>query len=215
MFAPDGKVLAFIRGPAGGGDQDLCFLPVAKPAKISCATDSKVSVDRPAWSADGSAVLTVATDPVDQGQSELFLYTTTKPFSADAAAWSPKGLVTDSMHGKRPGELVLFAALAPDGKQLALAANWDAKDLSVFSVFLAPWTPAGPGKPKPVSPTVRACDVAWRPDSKELAVTRADDCRVKSGDLVRVDVKDPSVQVTLRQSAGSDPAWQPVKLATH
>jgi hypothetical protein len=174
-----------------------------------------VDVDRPTWSADGTAILTVVTDPVDKNQSELFLFTTTKPFSAKGAAWSPQQTVTDTMHGKREGDFVLFAAFSPDGKQVALVANWGAGDPSVFSVFLAPWTPAGLGKAKPVNPTVRACDVAWRSDSKELAVTRMDDCTGKKGDIVRFDPANPSSQTTLLPNAGSDPAWQPIDLATH
>jgi beta-lactam-binding protein with PASTA domain len=212
-FAPNGKVLAFIRGAAGGaGNKQLCFVAITPRAKVTCAT-ANADVDRPAWSADGRAILTVATDTVGQ-QNELFLFTSAKPFSSNGADWSPQGLVTDSMHGKRAYESVIYAAFSPDGKQVALAANWGAKDLTVFSVFLAPWTPAGLGKPKPLTPTVRACDVAWRSDSKELAVTQMDDCSRKTGDIVRFDPANPSAATTVRVGAGADPAWQPVDLAT-
>ncbi len=216
VFAPNGKVLAFIRGAAGGtGTNQLCFLALKRSARVSCASAPNVDVDRPTWSADGTAILTVVTDPVDKSQSELFLFTTTKPFSAKGAAWSPQQILTDSMHGKRAGELVLFAAFSPDGKQVALAANWGSRDPTVFSVFLAPWTPTGLGKAKPVNPTMRACDVAWRSDSKELAVTQMDDCGGRTGDIVRFDPANPSSQTTLLPNAGSNPAWQPIDLATH
>ena len=80
----------------------------------------------------------------------------------------------------------------------------------MFSVLLAPWGSSGLGAPKPVKPTVRACDVAWRPDGKELAVTQLDDCGGRNGDIVRFDPANASAQTTVRTGAGSDPAWQPL-----
>lgn len=209
-FARNGKVLAFIRGPAPGtaGVNQLCFLALKTAAKVSCVSTPSVDIDRPAWSPDGRAILAVSTTAADQTKSQLFLFTTTKPFSPNASAWSAQGAV-----GPATG-VVLFAAFSPDGTQVAAAANWGAKDPSVFSVFLAPWGSSGLGGPKPVKPTVRACDVAWRPDGKEIAVTQLDNCGLKNGDIVRFDPAKPSAQTTVRTGVGSDPAWQPLELPT-
>jgi beta-lactam-binding protein with PASTA domain len=209
-FAPNGKALAFIRGPAPGttGVNQLCFLALKTAAKVSCVSTPAVDIDRPTWSPDGRAILTVSSTAADRTKSQLFLFTTTRPFSPKASAWSAHGPV-----GPATG-FVLFAAFSPDGTQVAAAANWSAKDPSVFSVFLAPWGPSGLGAPKPVKPTVRACDVAWRPDGKELAVTQLDDCGGRSGDIVRFDPANPSAQTTVRTGAGSSPAWQPLELPT-
>jgi len=207
-FAPNGKVLAFIRGPAPGatGPKQLCLLALKTAAKVSCVSTPTADVDRPTWSPDGRAILTIAAPAVGQAKNQLFLFTTTRPFAPNASAWSAPGPV-----GPATG-LVLFAAFSPDGKQVAAAANWGAKDPSVFSVFLAPWGATGLGAPKQVKPTVRACDVAWRPDGKELAVTQLDDCGGRNGDIVRFDPANAAAQTTVRTGAGSDPAWQPLGL---
>ena len=45
---------------------------------------------------------------------------------------------------------------------------------------------------------VRACKVAWRPDSRELAVVQADEaCGETAGSLVRVPAGAPSEQQQL------------------
>jgi dipeptidyl aminopeptidase/acylaminoacyl peptidase len=213
VFSADGKVLAFVRGTPRG-DHDLCLLPIAAPAQVSCLMDANVNVDRPTWSPDGKAILTIATDPADPGQWELFLYTTAKPFSARAGRWSPKGIVTDGMHGKRQSDVVLYASWAPDGTQVAFTANWGSPNPSFYSAFLAPATPAGLGEALPFKPKLQACEVAWRPDSKELALMQADDCGGAIGAVVRVDPTKPSVQIPLRNVDAGNPAWQPIDLTT-
>src|SRR5262249_20314983 len=94
-FAPNGKVLAFIRGPAPGtaGVNQLCFLALKTSAKVSCVSNPAFSVDRPTWSPDGRAILTIASPAADQTKSQLFLFTTTRPFSPNAAAWSAQSPV--------------------------------------------------------------------------------------------------------------------------
>jgi len=216
-FSPDGKVIAFVRrnpGPSGTGtDQDLCFVRVDTPGRAgACIGDTALSVDRPAWSPDGRSILAVAVDPADQSQTELVEYTSERPDSSQPSSWQKEGLVTNGFHGQRPGEGVLFAAFAPDGKQVALVANWGSKDLSFFHVFLSQWSGGALGPPKAVVPQIRACEVAWRSDSGELAVTRADDCTAGSGAIARVDPAKPGQEVTLRQLDGQNPAWEPVVL---
>jgi len=210
-FSPDGRVIAYIHS-SGGSDNDLCFVRVAAPGRTSCIADPAVSVDRPTWAADGAAILVVAVDPTDANQTELLQYTSARPFSARQSDWASQGLITDAWHGKRRGEGVLYAAWSPDGSQVAIVANWGADNLSFFHVFLSPASRDVLQRPAPIVPQIRACEVAWRPDGGELAAVQADDCRIGSGAIVRVDPKVPSVQTPLRQVGAKDPAWQSVSL---
>ena len=184
-FSPDGKVDR-VHPPhhrhAGKTDGDLCFVRTSSTLRQgSCIKDPAFNVDRPAWSPDGRAILVVATDPKDANQTELGEYTSAKPFSSSPADWQWQGLITDKMHGKKAGEGVLYAAFSPDGTQVAIVANWAGTNLSLFRVFTAGWSNGQMGTPKGVTPSIRACEVAWRSDSGELAVTAADNCASGQG----------------------------------
>src|SRR5207244_1799614 len=104
--------------------------------RASCIVAPDASVDRPAWSPDGRAILVVAADPVGPNQTELLAYTSVRPSSPRAADWRSQGLVTDGLHGKLAGEGVAFAAFSPDGTRVAFAANWSSPDLRAFRVFV-------------------------------------------------------------------------------
>jgi beta-lactam-binding protein with PASTA domain len=210
-FSPDGRVLAYIHS-SGGTNNDLCFVRVAAPGTPSCIRDASISVDRPTWAPDGRAILTVATDPTDANQTELLEYASTQPFSARQSDWVSQGLVSNAWHGKRRGEGVLFAAWSPDGKSVAIVANWGAANLSFFHVFMSAASADVLGRPVSVVPQIRACEVAWRSDGGELAAVQADDCRAGLGTIVRVDPKDPGSQTPLRQLAAKNPAWQSIAL---
>ena len=211
-FSPDGKVIAFIRRTptaSGGTDGDLCFVRTDSTLRQgTCIKDPAFNVDRPAWSPDGRAILVVATDPKDPNQTELGEYTSAKPFSSSPVDWQWQGLITDKMHGTKAGEGVLYAAFAPDGTQVAIVANWGATNLSLFRIFTAGWSNGQLANPKGVTPSIRACEVAWRSDSGELAVTAADNCASGQGSIVRVKLSDPGTVTTLRPSGAQNPAWQ-------
>jgi hypothetical protein len=215
-FSPDGKSIAFIRrttDSAGKTDGDLCFVRTSSTLRQgSCIKDPAFNVDRPSWSPDGRAILVVATDPKDANQTELGEYTSAKPFSTSPADWQWQGLITDKMHGTKAGEGVLFAAFSPDGTQVAIVANWAATNLSLFKIFTAGWSSGQMANPKGVTPAIRACEVAWRSDSGELAVTAADNCSSGQGALVRVKLSDPGTVTTLRAAGAQNPAWQFVTL---
>jgi Tol biopolymer transport system component len=203
VFSPDGKVVAFIRA-VSGGDQDLCFVPTIGGTP-SCLTDPTISVDRPTWSPDGKAILTVAFEKTNPTQLELFLYTTAQPFAAQAALWVPQGLQAKP---KRPGDDILYAAWSPDNTRVALVANWGSSTPTFFKLFLAPWSASGLGQPKPVSPTVAACTVAWRQDGKEVAITQTNDCgQHGTPGVARVNPDKPQVK-PLQQLNAENPAWQ-------
>jgi beta-lactam-binding protein with PASTA domain len=215
-FSPNGKVIAFIRRTptsTGGTDGDLCFVSIASTLHQGvCIKDPNFSVDRPTWSPDGRAILVVAVDPANPNQTELGEYTTANPNSPNTQDWVWQGLVTDKMHGTKPGEGILFAAFAPDGKTVALVANWGVQNTSLFKIFTATWAGGQLGTPTPVAPAIRACEVAWRSDSQELVVTQADNCNSGQGAIVRVKLSDPGTVTTLRAAGGQNPTWQPITL---
>ena len=143
---------------------------------------------------------------------EMVEYTTANPNSSNTQDWVWQGLVTDKLHGTKPGEGILFAAFAPDGKTVALVANWGVQNTSLFKIFTATWAGGQLGTPTPVAPAIRACEVAWRSDSQELVVTQADNCNSGQGAIVRVKLSDPGTVTTLRAAGGQNPTWQPITL---
>jgi hypothetical protein len=183
---------------------------MSAPSSVTCLTDPDVWVDRPTWSPDGKKILALASDPTLQAPLELALFTTSKASEPNALKWSYQGPVTAGMHGKRASDDVFYASWAPDNTQVAFTANWGSR---FFSVFLAPVTAKGLGPPVPVK-QIQACHVAWRPDSKELAIMRADPgCGNATGTVLRVNPEKPSEQVPLRNVDAGNPAWQPFDLS--
>jgi beta-lactam-binding protein with PASTA domain len=210
-FSPDGKVIAFIRrttSSSGAVDGDLCFVRTASTLRQgSCITDTQFNVDRPTWSPDGRAILVIANPVSTPNQIDVGEYTTARPFSSSPSDWVWQGLITDKMHPSTGHNDVIYAAFSPDGTQVALVANWT--NNQVFSVYLAPWASGQLGTPKQISPTVRACEVAWRSDGGELVVTQADNgCTNAQGALVRVDPASAGTTTTIRSSASQNPTWK-------
>ena len=59
---------------------------------------------------------------------------------------------------------------------------------------------------------VKACKAIWLPDQTELLVVQADDCNTfTTGDLVRINLKNPDQQQQLRL-AGDNPSYQPLTI---
>ena len=210
-FSPEGKVIAFVRGNADRSDYDLCFIRVdSKKGSPRCITDPEHNVSRPAWAPDGHAILVVASDPGDTQQVELLQFTSPNPSSGKPPDWISQGLVTDEMHGKRPGDQVVSAAWSPDGEQVAFTANWGS---GVVRLFLAPSKNDELDKGKPVE-AVTGCEVAWRSDGLELAVTQRDAVCDQPGTIIRVDPANPREQVVLTKAGASNPAWNPLPPGT-
>jgi TolB protein len=209
-FAPNGKVIALVRG-APGGDFDLCFIRVdSQNGKPRCIVDPERNVSRPAWSPDGRSVVVVSTDPGAGGtQTELGLYQSARGSSGKPGEWTFNGLVTNDWHGDREGDQVVAAAFSPDGTQLAYTANWGARFVRLFLSPVADGV-IERGKPKA---QIRGCEVAWRPDGLEFALTRRDAACNQPGEIVRVDPANPKEQVALTKLGAGDPAWSPVAAA--
>ena len=197
--------------PRGSAD-----CPPRSLLRLSCdedrlLQDATINVDRPAWSPDGTAILTIAQDPTNPSQFEGFLYTTAVPSSPLQANWIPRGLKLKPL---RPGDDILFASWSPDGSRVALAANWGSSDPSFFSIFFAPWTGASFGQPKTTNPKIPACTVAWRQDAVELAIRESNDCQAGNPAITRVNADKPSDSHKLQPVNARNPAWQYLDLST-
>jgi hypothetical protein len=190
-FAPNGKIVAFIRTKNPGAkneDGDLCFIPISASAGApSCIVDPATSVSRPAWSPDGQAILVVGPDAKRQ-QLELVEYTSNKPSSGDAKNWNSLGFVSDKMHGQRVGDRIDTVAWAPDGKSVALSANWGSNAFHV--VFVAAAQDVLDPKKAVSLVRVRACELAYLLPN-QLAINQRDNACEQPGVIVRFDPSKP------------------------
>ena len=208
-FSADGAVVAFVRGRPGA-DYDLCFQPVNEPPGPHCVPDPQTSVSRPAWSPGGRAILVVGQVAGEQ-QAELHEYYTSVPNSPRPSDWSSRGPVTATMHAAQPGAHVVAAAWSPDGTRVAFTANWGG-DPTAFRLFLAPVKDDVLGEPEPVEGAA-GCEVAWRSDGEELALTQREGCSASTGAVVRLAPDRPDEQVVLRKDGAANATWQPLELA--
>jgi Tol biopolymer transport system component len=109
------------------------------------------------------------------------------------------------MHPPAPARSVYFAGWAPDGKRVAFSANWET---GVYHLLVAPFKQGKLGDPKPLA-AIRACEVAWRPDGRELAIVQSDaDCS-RHGVVTRVNPGKPNKLIPVKEGI-ENPAWSPV-----
>jgi beta-lactam-binding protein with PASTA domain len=204
-FSPNGRVVAFVRASAKAPDTYLlCFKRVFATGRIPvCVRDVGVSVVRPAWAPDGQAIsVIVQKDPKDAGQSEVGIFTSPHPNSARPADWNYRNVITDDMHGHKSGDAALYTTWAPDGKTLAISANWGTP---FFHLELLPMkNDAVAGKPRAVL-RVHSCDISYRPDGLELVFQQSDSCDAVSS-IFRVELA--TLELHPLQS-GVNPAWAP------
>ena len=124
-------------------------------------------------------------------------------FSPRAESWGTGHFVTPRPDGETG---VADAALAPDGKHLAVVANLDTKQ---FQLYLT--TPGDLSLKKATPLPVVGCKIAWRPDGQELVVVQAGaDCRQDAGQMLRVPIDKPTGVVPL-VARGDNPAYQPLQ----
>ena len=134
------------------------------------------SVARPSWAPDGHAISVILqTDPKDDDQTEVGLFTSRAPRTRPSSAnWNWRGPITDGMHGHASGEGALYASWAPDGKTLAVSANWGTP---FFHLELVPSRTTCPSRASRVSvPRVHSCDVSWRADGLVIVVQQSETC---------------------------------------
>ena len=201
-FAPSGHLLAVVRRT--GNDGDLCLVNVvtAQP-KPACIKEPGTDVGRSvSWSPDGRQILVAGHPAASQTTFGLLLYRSSKPFSPRASDWGKGKVVTDA---STPGVGALAAAFSPDGKSLAVAANFRGS----FQLFITAANDFRLGQAKQFP--VPACGVAWRPDGAELAVVATDGCtQSATGSISRFDPAAGSA--TPLVASGAHPAWQPLPL---
>jgi beta-lactam-binding protein with PASTA domain len=199
-WAPTANVNVIAMAKFADGTSDLCLMRVGREVNTVCKEEPELAIARKVnWAPDGKSILAFGGKPPDK--FGIIRWTTKKPFSANPDDWSAGKLETDT---SRPGQGVLDAAISPDGKQMAVV-NLDREGPELLL--------ANPGDfkladAKPLG--VRACKVVWRPDGKELVVVRADDCLgSETGELIRVPVRTPKQQVSLKLK-GDNPVFQPL-----
>ena len=202
--APADGVVALVRRT--GDDGDLCFGRIGERALAPrCITDRRWDLGRQiSWRKGGRELLVFGVLRGQPGHFGILRYRSSVPFSANPHRWRGE-LVTDS---SILGRGAIAAAYSPSGSQVAVVANFG---LRRFQVFL---TGAGALRDldAPALP-VRGCEVAWRPDGRELAVVQSDDqCGRPVGQVVRVDPDRPRASVTV-SSGGRHPTYQPLTYA--
>jgi dipeptidyl aminopeptidase/acylaminoacyl peptidase len=206
-ISPDGRVVAFVSNRGGRTDDyDVCFVGIdATQAEPRCIADRDRNVSRPTWSPDGRSLLVTASQDT---QTELELLTSTVPSSGTPSDWVDQGLVTDGMHKDRKTDQVLSSAFSPDGATVAFSANWNS---NTFTLWLVPVTNGVLGTQAEQQPFVAACELAWRPDGGELAITQRNSTCDERGRIVRVSPAAPNDQTLISRldAASGNPVWAP------
>jgi dipeptidyl aminopeptidase/acylaminoacyl peptidase len=197
-FAPTAtrSVLAVSR--INANDRDLCVGRVKLDGFTpQCIADARFTAGFAHWSPDGRTILVpgVRTD----GSFGIVRYRSKRAFSARKADWGKGTLVTPLS----PGKGVRDAAISPDGKHLAAIAN-----IATPTPELYVTTPDDLELRK-TKPLIAACKVMWI-DSHILALVKfGDDCSQDVGEIVSVDVADPTKTSPLA-AVGDNPAFEPL-----
>ena len=205
-ISPDGKVVAFVSNRGKADDYDVCFTRLdATQQAPQCIADDKRNVSRPAWSPDGRSLLVTASQDT---QTELLLLTSAVPSSGTPSDWVNQGLVTDGMHKDRKTDQVLSSAFSPDGTKVAFSANWLSNTFTLWIVDVANGLI---GTQPQQQPFIAACELAWRPDGGELAITQRNSTCDERGRIVRVSPATPNEQTLLSKldAASGNPVWAP------
>jgi beta-lactam-binding protein with PASTA domain len=191
--------------PGNAQGAKLCFVarrPSATSLNCTPATgwDLGGQVD---WSPDGSTILVLGVRGVEFG---LLAFTSSVPYSSQATNWGPPTLQTDI---SVPGRGVFAGAFSPDRKHMALVSNIGASNIDDYQVYITPYGIYNPAAAN--GPLVSACQVSWRPDSKELAVMQPDGLcgTAATGTIWGVDLSNPRNPTQLATNA-AHPAWRPV-----
>jgi dipeptidyl aminopeptidase/acylaminoacyl peptidase len=197
--APNGRAIAVLRRAEGDGD--LCFGRIDRTtiAHLCLPDDGWDLTGRISWRNDGRAVLVPGRRSADPTTIGVRIYETKTPFTTNPELWS--GRVASDI--TTPGKGVIAAQYAPDGKRIAFVSNLESRD---FEVVLG--DAADLELVDPTTTGAAACDVAWRPDGRELAIVEADGaCAEPFGKVSRFALSDPK-QTTL-VAEGRNPTYGP------
>jgi hypothetical protein len=206
-FAPTTQrdVLAFVHKTADA--DELCFTAVgrARSRPPACVALAGWTLDVISWAPGGGMLLISASRRGTPSQFGLLLLTTDSPYSIDPRDWarsSETPAQTDV-----PGARV--ARISPDGKRLAVIRG---RPDGTFRLALT--TSDDVKLEQAETLRIAGCDIAWRPDSRELAVVQSGaTCPTGApGTIVRLAPSRPSSVVTLAPK-GLHPVWEPISLA--
>ncbi|MDA0161265.1 PASTA domain-containing protein [Solirubrobacter ginsenosidimutans] len=198
-WSPRGDVIAAARGPAG--DTDLCLLTAGERGVPSCKLEPSFELALAMhWAPDGRSILAVGRR-AGSPTSGIVRWTTARPFSSNAGDWSAGEFMSDVTGTDRD---VADVALSPDGKRLSAAVRFGSDE---YRLWLTDADDLGLERAKRTG--LRACKLAWRGDSLELALTQADrGCLESQGALVRVDPRHPD-RTTHVAAKANDPSYAP------
>jgi Tol biopolymer transport system component len=208
-WAPTGNanVIAMDQVKQNGNERDLCLGALAGTGMtVKCKSEPGTKIGRSIhWAPNGKSLLAFgqSTDGSKQG---IVQWRTQKPFSPNPDDWSAGRFVTDT---KTVGKAVIDAAISPDGKTLALAANFGADFFRLYLTKPGDFTlSAARATPQ------RACKIAWRGDSKEIVVQESGGgCNgdaASTGQLTGVSL--PGLSSKPLNASGDNPAFQPLTL---
>jgi beta-lactam-binding protein with PASTA domain len=196
---PDQDVLAFDR-IASETDRDLCVgLLDGRDLTFDCKTEPEFEVGGAIhWGPGGKTLLGGGKKTDGSDEIGVVRWRSPAAFSPDIGDWSTGEFVTAAETGAKE------AALSPDGKTLAEIALRRNR----FELFLT--EPGDFNLENARATKVRACKLAWQPDSRELVIVVTDPCG-RPGPLVRLAVADPDKQVQLNAD-GDNPVYEPLTL---
>jgi dipeptidyl aminopeptidase/acylaminoacyl peptidase len=189
-WSPDGRRLAFVSAPPGGGPSEICILPVAAAGERTVVCSWPSPVTELAWSPDGSRLAFVARDP-DVGQYGSPGHSldgkdmpprrvTRLIYRLNAAGWTldrPTRIFVVAADGSSAPRAVTTgpfqadgATWSPDGTRIAFtSARHDTWDLDLANDL---WVVPADGTSEPERLTDTASVYArpsWSPDGRRLA----------------------------------------------
>jgi hypothetical protein len=206
----DANVIAMdqVKGSGANADRDLCLAALAGTGMtVKCKAEPNVRIGRAIhWAPNGKSLLAFG-QTTDGSKQGIVRWRTQKAFSPNPDDWSAGHFVTDVTNQFKGA---VDAAISPDGKQLAVAANFGA---DFFRLYLT--KPGDFALSAARATPIRACKIAWRGDSKELVVQASgggcnDDGSTDTGQLTGVSL--PNLRSTPLAVNGDNPAFQPLTL---
>jgi beta-lactam-binding protein with PASTA domain len=200
--APNGRAIAVLRREEGDGD--LCFgrIDRTRITHLCLPDDGWDLTGRISWRDDGRAVLVPGRLTGDPRTVGVRIYETRTPFTTNPKRWRGR-VVTDI---STPGKGVIAAQYAPGGKRIAFVSNLESTDYEVVLGDAADLELVDP-----TTTGAAACDVAWRPDGRELAIVEADGaCTEPFGKVSRFALSDPK-RTTLVADEGRNPLYGPAR----
>jgi beta-lactam-binding protein with PASTA domain len=203
----DANVLAMARW-SSNTESDLCLGVLGKNGIVPhCKSEPGVAIGHAIhWSPDGKTLLAFGVQPSTKKQG-IVQWTSKTPFSPNPSDWSAGKFVTNT---DTFGKAVIDAAISPDGKKMAVAANFQG---GFFRLYL---TKPGDFQLSSAQATPqRACKIAWRGDSKEIVVVEGaggcnSDPSQETGQLTGVFL--PGLATRPLNASGDNPAFQPLTL---